>query len=73
MNNFEYDRMKSLILENSELKQQLIKALEEKEQIIYMAEKALAEKKVITKRYENLKNSKLGKLTIWYWKKRGSK
>jgi hypothetical protein len=65
--------IRNLIQENNYLKQQLIKSLDEKENLVLLCEKLLKEKDQINRRYTNLKNSKLGRITIWMWTRRNKK
>ncbi|MGM0777967.1 MAG: hypothetical protein ACQEXE_16530 [Bacillota bacterium] len=67
------NEIKELLNENSILKQELIKALDEKEDLVMMCQKLLREKEQINKSYQNLRNSKLGRVTIWMWKRRAKK
>lgn len=63
-------RLEELSHESNLLKHELLTTLDEKEKLILITEQLLKEKEEIQRRYENLRNSKLGKLTIWIWKKR---
>lgn len=67
------NEIKELLNENNLLKQELIKALDEKEDLVMMCQKLLREKEQINKSYQNLRNSKLGRVTIWMWKRRAKK
>ncbi|WP_144550538.1 hypothetical protein [Bacillus sp. X1(2014)] len=73
MGNNEYDRLREIVQENINLKQELLKTLDEKEKLVLLCEKLLVEKEFIEKRYKNLRNSKLGRITIWIWERRGKK
>ena len=76
MKNIDYERVKDVIQENAFLKQELMSTLDEKEKIILLSEEIINEKESIEKKYNNLKNSKLGSLTVWYWsrkKRKGNK
>lgn len=73
MTNMKLNEIKELLNENNLLKQELIKALDEKEDLVMMCQKLLREKEQINKSYQNLRNSKLGRVTIWMWKRRAKK
>lgn len=73
MKNKGYEGFRGIIEENSNLKQELLKTLDEKENLVLLCEKILSEKELIERRYKNLRNSKLGRITIWMWEKRGKK
>ncbi|RXJ01852.1 hypothetical protein DS745_09335 [Anaerobacillus alkaliphilus] len=62
--------MKGIIEENSLLKNELLKTLDEKEKLVFLCEELLIEKQDIERKYRSLRNSKLGRLTIWYWERR---
>ncbi len=64
--------IKEIIAENTILKNELLTILKEKEKLVNLCEELLIEKETIEKKYQNLKNSKLGRITIWYWERRRS-
>lgn len=68
-----YTKLKEVIQENSYLKQELLCTLDEKEKLVILCQELFNEKQNIERRYKNLKNSKLGKITIWLWKRKGKK
>ncbi|ARP44278.1 hypothetical protein CV632_12230 [Geobacillus thermodenitrificans] len=65
--------MKELLMENSFLRGELLKAIEEKEKLVSICEELLKEKKYIEERYRNLRQSKLGRITVWIWERRRKK
>lgn len=70
MSNTTFNELKDLISENNYLKQELLNTLDEKEKLVLLCEELLLEKEKIEKRYTNLKNSKLGRVTTWMWERR---
>jgi hypothetical protein len=64
------EEINKILSENLYLKNELLKTLDEKEELILICEKLLAEKDYIEKRYNNLKNSRLGKIVVWNWQRR---
>jgi hypothetical protein len=73
MKNTNLEDIRNLLQENNYLKQELIKTLDEKENLVLLCEKLLKEKEQINRRYTNLKSSKLGRITIWMWTRRRKK
>jgi hypothetical protein len=73
MRNKGIDRLGEIIQENTVLKQELLKTIDEKESLVLLCEKILNEKEQIERRYKNLRNSKLGRITVWMWERRGKK
>ncbi|MGG3791684.1 med21 domain-containing protein [Geobacillus thermodenitrificans] len=69
----DYQQMKELLMENSFLRGELLKAIEEKEKLVSICEELLKEKKYIEERYRNLRQSKLGRITVWIWERRRKK
>jgi len=58
----------SLRKEKIELSKILLQSYQKEEYLLNSYNKLLKQYNIINKRYNSLSNSKLGKLTIWYWK-----
>lgn len=54
----------------NDLKIKYHKSLEAQEDLITLCQELIKEKEYIEARYNNLKKSKLGRLTVWLWKRR---
>ncbi|MGQ9008302.1 hypothetical protein ACTXHP_08835 [Bacillus stercoris] len=54
----------------NDLKIKYHRSLEVQEDLITLCQELIKEKEYIEARYNNLKESKLGRLTVWMWKRR---
>jgi len=65
--------IKKLVEENALLKQEYLKVLNEKEKLVLLCDELNTEREFIIERHSNLKSSKLGRLQVWFWKRRSGK
>jgi hypothetical protein len=63
----------NILKENSFLKHEMLKTLDEKEELLLLCKNLIEEKEAIERKYHNLRNSKLGRITIWFWGRRAKK
>ncbi|CUP47881.1 hypothetical protein BH721_07640 [Clostridium baratii] len=56
--------------EKIEISNKLLNAYIKEENLLKSYSKLLEKKEELSKKYKALNNSKLGKVTLWYWKKR---
>ncbi len=73
MKSNELQTIKDYVKENTILREQLNRTLDEKEELVHLCKSIETERQYIEKRYENMKSSKLGRFIVWNWKRRSKK
>lgn len=66
----QFQTLEKLVKENQFLKNELLTALNEKEELINVCKTVMQDKEKIERRYKNLRASKLGRITVWYWERK---